>query len=110
MEKLTHIVAVGNNAWGKDVTIIGALNNWQKQFGRLRYDKITIHLRAVSSDGHVDDMGTLYAQRSEKLPDLTLSQKDFEAIWDGQYILQDLIHDAEISDAVYALEESDIDE
>ena len=110
MEKITHVMAVGGNSWGKDVTIIGALNNWQKNFGRLRHDKITIHLRAVSAEAYVDEMGALFAKRSEALPNLTLSKKDFEAIWDGQDILQDLIHHAEISDAVYDLKESDIED
>jgi hypothetical protein len=110
METLTHVMAVGANCWGKGNSTIEALNNWQKNFGRLRYDKITIHLRAVSADGYVDEMGTLFAKRCEQLPDLTISKKDFEAIWAGTEILMDLINDAAISDAVYDLKESDIDD
>jgi hypothetical protein len=110
MEQLTHIMAVGGQSWGKGESSIEALNNWAKNFGRMHGDKVTVHLRAVTKDAYVDGMGTLHSARMEKLPDMTFNQKDFETCFEGQMILQDLIHGFEVSDAIYELKESSIEE
>jgi hypothetical protein len=110
MKKLTHVMAVGYHSWGKAKGVEEALRNWQKNFGSLRHDKITINLRAVSEDAYVDEMGTLYAERMEKLPDIVFTKSDFEAVFEGRNILLDLIHGYEVSDRIYDLKESEIED
>lgn len=110
MEKVTQVMAVGSNSWGKGKGVEDALRSWHKNFGSLRRDSITIALRAVSEDAYVDEMGTLYAKRMEKLPDITFTKADFEAVFEGHNILNDLIHGYEISDKIYELKDSEIDD
>ena len=110
MEKLTQVMAIGSNSWGKGKSVEDALRSWHKNFGSLRRDSITIALRVVSEDAYVNEMGTLYANRIEALPDITFTKADFEAVFEGHNILMDLIHGFEISDRVYDLKESEIED
>lgn len=107
METLTHVIAIGGQSWGKGETAFEAVNNWAKNFGSMRYDSITINMRAVSDKAYIDEMGTLYAKRMEKLPDLVITKKQHEEIWGGVDVLNELLYP--ISDALDELPESEID-
>lgn len=91
--KLTHFVVVGGNAWGKADTLEGAVANWQKENGaRLRVDRLTLRFRMTSDDAYVDGMGTLYADKMERLPDVVMTRKDFDTIWGGAEHLTEMLY------------------
>lgn len=106
MKELTHVMAIGANAYGKATSIEEALNNWYRNAMRSS-GPITVHMRAVSEDAYMDGIGTLYAERAEKLPDIILSAQDRETIWGGKGVLQDLIYP--VVDQIYELDGCSID-
>jgi hypothetical protein len=100
MTKLTHVIAVGGNSWGKGVDAVEAIQNWRKNFGSVR-GKVTLHMRAVNKDAYVDGMGSLYGDGIEKLPDVTITEKQADLIWNGIEVLNELCYP--VDDAVDAL-------
>lgn len=97
MTSLTHVLAVGANSWGKGGDAVEAIQNWRKNFGSV-HRPTTIHMRAVSADGHVDGMGTLYATASAKLPDVVITPQQADLIWNGIEVLNELCYP--VDDAV----------
>jgi hypothetical protein len=101
--KLTHVMAIGANSWGKGLDAVEAIQNWKKNSGMV-HRPTTLHMRAVSKDAHVDGMGTLYSDGMEKLPDVTITVEQADLIWNGIEVLNELCYP--VDDAVYALEDN----
>jgi len=91
MNKLTHVMAVGGMSWGKGEDAVEAIQNWKKNFGSVR-GKITLNMRAVPKDAYVDEMGTLYGNAVEKLPDVTITEAQADLIWHGIEVLNELCY------------------
>jgi hypothetical protein len=98
---MTHVLAVGGNAWGKGVD---AVQNWRKSHGGSIRGKVTLEMRTVSAKAFLDDMGTLHSDGIEKLPSVTITEKQADLIWNGIEVLNELCYP--VDDAVAALEDN----
>jgi hypothetical protein len=78
-------------AWGRGDDAVEAINNWKKNAGLIR-GSITIKMRFCDEKAYVDDFGTLSFNRCEKLPDVTITEKQANEIWYGIEILNELCY------------------
>lgn len=100
MTKLTHVMAIGGMSWGRGVDAVEAIQNWRKNHGSVR-GSVTLNMRAVSDKAYVDGMGTLMSDGIEKLPDVKITEKQADLIWNGIEVLNELCYP--VDDAVDAL-------
>lgn len=105
--KIDHIVVVGGMSWGKGNTLETAIANWKREYGSsLRVDRLTLHFRMTTEDAYVDGMGTLYAKRMERLPDVVMTRKDFDIIWGGADHLTEMLYP--VSDRIDEVEDREV--
>ena len=97
MKKLTHVMAIGSNSWGKGEDAVEAIQNWKKNSGSI-HRPTTIHMRAVSKNAYMDGMGSLLSDGIEKLPDVTITVEQADLIWNGIEVLNELCYP--VDDAV----------
>lgn len=100
MTKLTHVMAIGYQSWGRGVDPVDAIQQWKKHVGSIR-GEIKIELRAVSANAYVDELGTLRSDGIETLPPVKMSRENFDLIWNGIEVLNELCYPAD--DALDAL-------
>lgn len=98
--KLSRVFAIAQGSWGAGDAPVEAIMNWKKQ-GGLKFP-CTIELRYVDHRASMDGMGNLSYSRCEKLPSVTITQKQADAIWNGIEVLNELCEP--IEDRVYELD------
>jgi hypothetical protein len=94
-QHLTHFVVVGKLAWGRDESLETAVLNWIRHARPSPREDHTVHVRYTTSDSYVDGLGTLYATRIEKLPDVTLPRTLIAALADVRYRLEEVLEPVE---------------
>lgn len=110
MKTLKKVMAVGYGCYGVGDDSVSALNRWAKEAGRHILDQkvdVTVEFRALPEEFEMDGLFNLNAARIEKLPSITMTWGERMKIWGGADYLEEKLHP--VSDAIYALKDSEID-